>query len=515
MTITGRIPGRDRPGASRFAEMNMKNVKDTVTRKERPVKVVQFGEGNFLRAFADLMIDEANEKGVFDGNIVLVKPIEYGTLDRFREQDCFYTVLRRGRERGEVVNVPRVVTSVCRAVCSVEEYRDFMDLAGEPELSVIISNTTEAGIVFDGADRFDAEPPATYPGKLTKFLFERFTRFTGSPSRGVMILPVELIEDNGKKLKDCVTKLADLWGLPVDFKKWLDTACLFTSTLVDRIVTGYPKGEGEAEKIWEELGYRDRLLDICEPFGLWVIETDDIPRAKSILDLEAAGMPVIYTDNMKPYRERKVRILNGAHTSFVPAAFLAGHDIVRECMNDPVVRPFIDAAVYREIAPCVDLPADEVKRFADSVCERFDNPFIDHALISISLNSVSKWRARVLPSLKDFVSARGITPPCLTMSFAALCDFYSRGVKTEDGFFGERGAGKYEIRDDSAVIDFFARFGKEEDVVLRFARNTDFWGEDLTKIGNFGQGVYLWHKVFTVDGPEAALKYAVKMNADF
>ena len=490
----------------------MKNVKDISTRVSRPVRVVQFGEGNFLRAFADRMIDEANEKGSFNGNIVLVKPIEYGSLDLFREQDCFYTVLMRGRENGEVVNAPRVVTSVCRAVCAVEEYADFMDLAGEPDLSVIISNTTEAGIVFDGGDRFDAEPPATYPGKLTKFLFERYTRFGGDPSRGVMILPVELIEDNGGKLRECVTKFVDLWGLPEDFKNWLDTACLITSTLVDRIVTGCPKGEGEEEKIWEELGYEDRLLDICEPFGLWVIETDDVPRAKSILDLEAAGMPVIYTDNMKPYRERKVRILNGAHTSFVPAAFLAGHDIVRECMSDDTVRPFIDAAIYREIAPFVKLPPEEVKKFADSVCERFDNPFIDHALISIALNSVSKWKARVLPSLKDYASARGVVPPCLAMSFAALCRFYAKGEKTENGFFGTRDAGKYEIRDDAAVIDFFARFGKEDDIVRRFAKNADFWGEDLTAIPGFSDAVTLWYELIVNEGTATAMKFAVGIS---
>ena len=492
----------------------MINVKDKSTRTPRPVKVVQFGEGNFLRAFADRMIDEANEKGAFNGNIVLVKPIEYGTLDLFREQDCFYTVLMRGKENGRVVNSPRVVTSVSRAVCAVEEYRDFMDLAGEPELSVIISNTTEAGIVFDGSDRFDAEPPATYPGKLTKFLYERYTRFGGSPSRGVMILPVELIEDNGKKLRECVMKFVALWKLPDGFREWLDSACLFCSTLVDRIVTGYPKGEGEAEKIWEELGYEDRLLDICEPFGLWVIETDDIPRAKSILDLEAAGMPVIYTDSMKPYRDRKVRILNGAHTSFVPAAFLACHDIVRECMSDDVVRPFIDAAIYREIAFGVKLPPEEVKRFADSVCERFDNPFIDHALISIALNSVSKWKARVLPSLKDYAAATGVVPPCLSMSFAALCRFYALGEKTKSGFFGERSAGKYEIRDDAAVIDFFSRYGKEEDIVLRFARNTGFWGEDLTKIGNFEKAVSFWYKAFTgTDGAQNAMRLATEESA--
>ena len=483
--------------------------------EKAPEKVMQFGEGNFLRAFVDDFIDIANEKAGFNGKVVLVQPIAQGLTELINRQEGLYTLYLRGSEKGVRVDDRRVISAVSRCVNPYENWDAVLEAARSADLEIIVSNTTEAGIVFDATDRFDAEPPATYPGKLTKFLYERYVRFGGDPSRGVMILPVELIEDNGKKLKECVFGLADLWELPGGFKKWLETACLITSTLVDRIVTGYPKGEGEAEKIWEELGYRDRLLDICEPFGLWVIETDDIPRAKSVLDLEAAGLPVVYTDNMKPYRERKVRILNGAHTSFVPAAFLAGRSIVRECMSDPVVRPFIDAAVYREIAPFVKLPPDEVKKFADSVCERFDNPFIDHALISIALNSVSKWRARVLPSLKDFVAARGIAPPCLTMSFAALCDFYARGEKTENGFYGTRDAGKYEIRDDPAVIDFFARWGKDEDVVLRFARNTDFWGEDLTKIGNFGQGVYLWHKVFTVDGPEAALKYAVKMNADF
>ena len=487
---------------------NPKNVKDLNRRADRPIKVVQFGEGNFLRAFADWMIDIANEKGVFNGSVAIVKPITQGSLDRFAKQDCFYTVVFRGREGGEVVNSSRVVTSVARAVDSYGEYEDYTALAREPDLSVVISNTTEAGIVYDASDKFDSCPPASYPGKLTKFLYERFTHFGGDPSRGLTIMPVELIEDNGKKLKECVTALADLWGLGGTFKEWLATACLFCSTLVDRIVTGFPKKEGEYEKVTEALGYEDELVDICEPFALWVIESEDSARAKAAIDFEAAGLPVIYTDSMKPYRERKVRILNGAHTSFVPAAFLAGHEIVRECMGDSVVRPFIDAAVYREIAPFVKLPADEVKKFADSVCERFDNPFIDHALISIALNSVSKWKARVLPSLKDYIAARGQTPPCLTMSFAALCEFYARGQKADGSFYGTREAGRYEIRDDAAVIEFFAAHKGEDDIVVTFAKNAAFWGEDLTAIPGFEEAIRSWHALIRREGTAAAMQKA-------
>ncbi len=489
----------------------MKNVKEFAERRERPIKVVQFGEGNFLRAFADYMLDIAAERGVFDGGVAVVKPIPYGSLDAFSAQDCVYTVVLRGTENGKTVNRSRIVTSVCRTECPYDDYAGYAALAREKDLSLIVSNTTEAGIVFDPSDSFSAEPPATYPGKLTKFLFDRWTFFGGAPEAGVVIFPVELIENNGGKLRECVGKFADLWDLPGDFRKWLDRDCLFCSTLVDRIVTGYPKREGEPEAIMEELGYEDRLLDVCEPFALWVIETTDTERAKAAADFEAAGLPVVYTDNMKPYRDRKVRILNGAHTSFVPAAFLSGRDIVRECMRDGVVRPFIDAAIYREIAPFVALPADEVRRFADSVCERFDNPFIDHALISIALNSVSKWRARVLPSLKDYVLSRGTTPPCLSMSFAALFEFYARGEKRDGGFFGKRGKGEYEIRDDAAVIDFFAAVGDGGDALVRFAGNETFWGEDLTLIPGFTDAVLFWHGVIRGEGTEAAMKRAAEM----
>ena len=284
----------------------------------RPVKVLQFGEGNFLRAFVDYMIDIANEKSDFNGSVALVKPIQMGTLfPAFKEQDYRYTVMLRGLVDGQAVEQTRVVTSVSDAVDAYADYARYADYAKLPSLRFIVSNTTEAGIVLDETDEFSLCPPKSYPGKLTKFLFERAEAFDYAQDKGLIILPVELIDDNGIMLKKCVKALAKQWALGEKFEQWLETACVFTSTLVDRIVTGYPRGEDQA--IWEKLGYQDNLLDTAEPFGLWVIES---PRDLSDeLPLPQCGLPVIYTDNQKPYKQRKVRILNGAHTSFVPAAF--------------------------------------------------------------------------------------------------------------------------------------------------------------------------------------------------
>ena len=276
---------------------------------------------------------------------------------------------------------------------------------------------------------------------------------------------------------------------------------------------GYPKKPGEADAICEKLGYKDNLIDICEPFGLWVIEASDTERARRTLPLDAAGLPVIFTDDQRPYRERKVRILNGAHTSFVPAAFLAGESIVRDCMAHDVIRPFIDRSIYGEIMPTLTLPADEVKAFADSVCERFENPFIDHELISICLNSVSKWKARVMKSLLESAEANGRLPECLTMSFASLCAFYASGEMRDGKFIGKRtvdGAEvEYTISDDAAVIDFFAEFGKCDDVIVRFAANEAFWGMDLNTVENFTEKVKAYFDMIKTEGAAAAMKAAV------
>ena len=306
-------------------------------KKERPIKVVQFGEGNFLRAFVDYMIDIANEQGKFDGDIVLIKPIEFGNLDMFHAQDCQYTVSLRGIVDGEAKVLNRQITSVADAVDAISEYDKYMSLAEIDTLRFVVSNTTEAGIVFDNTDKFELNPPKTFPGKLTKFLYHRFETFGGAMDKGLVMLPVELIDDNGIMLKKCVMQLIELWGLSDEFKNWVDEACVFTSTLVDRIVTGYPRDTINEE--WEALGYEDRIMVTGEPFALWVIESaKDISKE---FDLPGAGLPVIFTDNQKPYKQRKVRILNGAHTSFVLASYLCGNDLVKQSMDDEDVKNFM------------------------------------------------------------------------------------------------------------------------------------------------------------------------------
>lgn len=445
---------------------------------ERNVKVLQFGEGNFLRAFVDYMIDAANDAGIFDGNIAIVKPISYGNLDSFRKQDNFYTVSLRGKEDGEVKQINKVVTSIADVVGAIEEYDRYSEYAKAGELRFIISNTTEAGIVYNENDKFELTPPETFPGKLTKLLYERFTYFKGDTSKGLVMIPCELIENNGRNLKECVLKFVTLWELGQEFKTWIEEACVFCSTLVDRIVTGYPKDEPE---LFERLGYKDDLLVTGEIFGLWVIESDKDISAE--LPLDKAGLPVIFTDDQRPYRERKVRILNGAHTSFVLASYLAGNDYVLESMQDEPVKKFMYKTIHEEIIPTLSLPKEELVSFADSVVERFENPYIKHALLSISLNSVSKWKSRCLPSFKGYVDKFNKLPANLSFSLAALISFYS-GKDLKDGALtGYRGEESYKILDDEFVLRFFeenAAKSKEELVTLCLG-NKAFWGTDLNE----------------------------------
>ena len=478
------------------------NIKEKAKKIERPVKVVQFGEGNFLRAFVDYMIDIANEKGAFDGSIAIVKPISFGSLDAFKEQDNLYTVVLRGKENGKVVNDSRIITSVSKALDCKDDYDEYMALSHLDSLRFVVSNTTEAGIVLDENDRFDALPE-TYPGKLTKFLYERYTAFSGAKDKGLIILPVELIENNGGKLKECVLALSKIWKLPDGFVKWIKDCNVFCSTLVDRIVTGYPRGY--ADKVCEQLGYEDKLVDIGEPFALWVIESErDISDE---LPLNKIGLPVVFTDNQKPYRERKVRVLNGAHTSSVLAGYLYGLDIVRDCMNDEIMGMFIRKVVNEEIVPQVNLPLEEVKAFANSVFERFENPFIDHALLSISLNSVSKWKARVLPSFKDYLKNNGKLPKLITFSFAALLAFYSSNDLREDGLYAKRANGdEYVIHDDKAVLEFFAQNSEKPDFIEKICKNDDFWGEDLSKYEGFADAVSYWYGKLRKDTKSALIE---------
>lgn len=454
--------------------------KSMTSKKERPIRVVQFGEGNFLRGFVDYMIDIANEKELFDGDIVLIKPIEFGSLERFHNQDCQYTVSLRGVVDGEAKVQNRIVTSVADAVAATEEYEKYNELAKIDTLRFVVSNTTEAGIVYDESDRFEMNPPKSFPGKLCKFLYTRYEHFNGDMSKGLVMLPVELIDDNGIHLKECVLKQCENWGLDEGFVNWVKEACVFTSTLVDRIITGYPR-DIDAE-LWEEWGYKDELIVTGEPFALWVIESDkDISDE---LPLVKAGLPVIFTDNQKPYKQRKVRILNGAHTSFVLASFLAGNDIVLESMNDPMIREFITKTIFDEVIPTLSLPKAELEEFANAVLTRFDNPYVKHALLSISLNSVSKWRARCMPSLLGYVEKTGEIPAHLAFSVAALCAFYTGTEIREKALIGHRDGAEYQILDDAAVLEFFAANSSKETAEFAHAvlTNEAFWGQDLSRV---------------------------------
>ena len=461
--------------------------KEKTGKKERPVKVLQFGEGNFLRGFVDYMIDIANEKGYFDGDIVLVKPIEFGTLERLHRQDCQYTVSLRGIVDGKPTVQNRIITSVTDAVAAVEDYEKYSAYARLDTLRFIVSNTTEAGIVYDENDRLEMTPPHSYPGKLAKFLYERYQHFDGALDKGLIMLPVELIDDNGIHLKECVLAQADNWGLEEGFKTWLNEACVFTSTLVDRIITGYPREE--AAKLWEEWGYEDDNIVTGEPFALWVIESDKDISGE--LPLPAAGLPVIFTDNQKPYKQRKVRILNGAHTSFVLASYLAGNDYVLESMQDKLVFDFMYHTIYDEVIPTLTLPRQELEDFAQAVITRFNNPYVKHALLSISLNSVSKWRARCLPSLLGYVEKTGKLPAHLTFSIAALMAFYSATEREGKALIGKRGDGTYQILDDEAVLAFFAANCEKDtaEFVNCYLSNTEFHGQDLTQVEGLAKQV--------------------------
>ncbi len=472
-------------------------------KKARPIRVVQFGEGNFLRAFVDYMIDIANEQGKFDGDIVLIKPISFGSLDSFHQQDCQYTVSLRGMVDGEAKILNRQVTSVADAVDAYEEYEKYMGLAEIDTLRFVVSNTTEAGIVFDAEDRFELNPPKTFPGKLTKFLYHRYETFQGDMGKGLVMLPVELIDDNGIMLKKCVMQLIDLWKLGEEFRTWVEEACVFTSTLVDRIVTGYPRDTIEEE--WKALGYEDRILVTGEPFALWVIESPKDISGE--LPLPEAGLPVIFTDNQKPYKQRKVRILNGAHTSFVLASYLCGNDIVKQSMEDDDIRNFMTKTIFDEVIPTLTLPEEELKEFAEAVITRFNNPYVKHALLSISLNSVSKWRARCMPSLLGYAEKFGRLPGHLTFSLAALMAFYHGTEIRDKALIGHRDGQEYNILDDMEVLEFF-RDNCEKDsrtFVENFLGNESFFGQNLNRVAGLTDGVTAYLDDIKTNGMRAAL----------
>ena len=443
-----------------------------------PVKVLQIGEGNFLRGFADWMIDTANEQGILGSSIVLCQPIAAGLGDMINKQKGQYTLIMRGLKDGRATRVVHPVSSV---KCCLNPYQDFdavKQVAASAELKVIISNTTEAGIAYNPDDRLDQTPPSSYPAKLCALLHHRFTVLGGTAESGLVILPVELIDRNGDNLKRIVLDYAAQWNLGDAFTRWICDHNCFANTLVDRIVTGFPRDE--YDQITHELGYTDDLLTTSELFHFWVIEA---PKEKSrVFPLHLAGLDIVWTDDMTPYRERKVRILNGAHTMSVLAGYLAGHDTVLQLLQDDLFSKFIKIGIFDEIIPTLDLPKEELTVYANAVLERFSNPYIKHNLIDITLNSTSKFKSRNLPSLLTYIQRKGCAPKLLTFSLATLCTFYYGKFEGEI-YVGARGN---QIKDDQSVLDFFAQVWSGfradncyETLAGKILSNQQIWGQNL------------------------------------
>ncbi|MCX7827034.1 MAG: tagaturonate reductase [Verrucomicrobiae bacterium] len=474
-----------------------------------PERVVQFGEGNFLRAFADWMLDVLNEKGLFGGKVVVVQPIRRGLAATLNEQDGLYTVLLRGVQNGAVVETRRIVTAISRALNPYDAWEALAQCFRSPALRFVISNTTEAGITFANEAYRRGQCPESFPAKVTALLFERFLAVGGDAARGLIFLPCELIERNGDALRRCALQHAEAWGLGQAFADWVRGANYFVNTLVDRIVPGYPRDE--AALLARELGYEDELLDAGEVFHLWVIEGPR--RLAEEIPFHRVGLNVVWTDDLTPYRARKVRILNGAHTASVLAAFHGGMNTVREMVEDPVFGAFVRRAIFEEILPTVPLPESEKAAYAEAVLERFRNPFIRHDLLSIALNSVSKWTVRVLPSLLDYFRARGCLPPLLCFSLAALLYFY-RGRRTgPDTITGLRDHETYLVHDEPEVLAFFDACWEAPELrrdvrqlVAKVLGNEGMWGADLNRVGDLAGTVIRALEAIQADGMRQAVQ---------
>ncbi|MBR6165104.1 MAG: tagaturonate reductase [Clostridia bacterium] len=468
-------------------------------------KIMQFGEGNFLRAFADDFIDIANERVGYNGKAVLVQPIAQGLTDLINQQEGLYTLYLRGSENGRKVDERRVISCVSRCINPYGDWEKVLELARSEALETVISNTTEAGIAYDPESRYDQVPPASFPAKLTRVLHERWK----AGREGLVILSCELIDNNGKELLRCVNRYIDDWGLEADFRSWVNGKNLFCSTLVDRIVPGRIRDPEEAKALAEKNGYEDPLTDVGEVFGIWVIEGPQ--ELEDRLPFKKAGVPVIVVPDVTPYKKRKVRILNGAHTGFVLGAYLAGFDIVRDCMHDDTVREFMNRMLYEEVIPTLPLDRKDLEEFARAVQDRFNNPFVNHELMSISLNSTSKWRARNMPSFLEYYEAKKELPACLTTSLAACIAFYSSDIQElgDQGLVCRRPKGNtYTVSDDREVLEFYwaHRADSEEALVHAVLTNEKMWGQDLTEVSGLEQKVAGQLKMIRRDGALAAFR---------
>lgn len=447
----------------------------TAVKRTFPERIIQFGEGNFLRAFVDWIIKKMDDKADFNSSVVVLQPLaKYSPLlDVFKKQDCLYHVNLMGLDHGKPVNQLEMIDVISRVLHPWSDFEGFLKLAEQPEMRFIVSNTTEAGICFEPDNKLEDKPANSYPGKLTQLLYHRYEYFKGAEDKGFIIFPCELIFHNGVELKKCIEKYIELWNLGEDFKAWFENYCPIYSTLVDRIVPGFPRNDIDAIK--EKLQYNDNLVDRGEYFHLWVIEAPESVAKEFPAD--KAGLNVLFVPSEAPYHERKVTLLNGPHTVLAPVSWLSGVDIVRDACQHPVIGKFIHKVMFDELLPTLNLPKEELEQFANDVLERFRNPFVDHAVTSIMLNSFPKYETRDLPGLKVYLKRKGTLPDGLVLGLAAIATYY-KGDAREDG--------TVSVPQDSAeninLLKELWATGDTHKVAEGVLAATSIWNEDLNKI---------------------------------
>ena len=465
--------------------------------KKYTERIIQFGEGNFLRAFIDWIIWKTNQKTDFDASAVIVQPIPNGLVDVLNEQDGLYHLNLQGLEDGSPVDSIDLIDVVSRGINPYRDFEGYLKLAEQPQMRFIISNTTEAGIAFDPSCRFDDKPALSYPGKLVQLLYHRFEYFKGDKSKGFIIFPCELIFLNGKHLKECIYKYIELWQLGDGFKTWFEEACGVYCTLVDRIVPGYPRDT--AAQITERIGIEDKLLDKAEIFHLWVIEAPQEVAAEFPAD--KAGLHVLFVPSEAPYHERKVTLLNGPHTVLSPVGYLSGLNTVKECCEDPLIGRFVHKVMFEELMETLNLPEDDCRKFAADVMDRFRNPFVKHFVTSIMLNSFPKYKTRDLPGLKTYLERKGELPKGLVLGLAGIITYYKGGKRGED---------EIVPNDDAAIIALLKELWAAGDIDALaegvLGASDLIWGEDLNLIPGLKAALTADLKLIAEKGMRAAVE---------
>ena len=472
--------------------LNRQNANITET---LPIKVVQFGEGNFLRAFVDFVIDKLNKEANFNAGVAVIQPLAGGLVELLNEQDGLYNLFMKGVKQGEEIQEQRTISCVQKGINPYKDYDEYLKLAEEESLEFIISNTTEAGIAYDESDTLEGTPHNSFPAKLTALLYKRFQHFKGDKAKGLTIIPCELINYNADTLKKIILQYAELWELESDFVNWINNSNSFHNTLVDRIVPGYPKDDIESYQ--SKLELEDKLIVSAEVFLLWVIEGGEELKAK--IPFDQIDENILVVEDMQPYRTRKVRILNGAHTTMVPFSLLFGNETVKETVDHEFTGAFVREAIFNEIIPTLSLPEEELKTFAEEVLDRFRNPFIKHQLASIALNSVSKFKVRVLPSLLAYENKCNRLPLHLTFAFACLIRFYR----------GEWNNQTLPINDDESVMAELKRIWElhsYQEISEQALKNEKFWDQDLTQVAGLKDHIAMALELIETKGIEEGYK---------